>query len=352
MNSRITIRQIAEMAGVNASTVSRIFNPNCGHSISASVREKVLAIAAEHEYEPRSSARSLANGKSFQLGIILCKLESDLSSPNLSLFTSEFCREAIRNSYQTLLLPIEDGEFDSEVVKNIRSSKADAYFIGSKMMGMQTLEELTKRNIPVATYKSDSPIPEKLNKVTFIHTDDSTGYHEMFKIIKERGFCELTTLCPESESKHPRMQLDSYCQQYNIDLKEQLTFSAAIANITGWRDGFEAGEQLLNRITKHKLIFCFSDMLALGLCKFLRLNGIEPGKDISVIAYDNIEENPNYKSTAEPFMATIDKNDRLAGKKMVEILLQQIENPNQVREKQVIQIPTRFIPRQSLGKII
>jgi LacI family transcriptional regulator len=313
------------------------------------MRKKVLAIAAEHEYEPRSSARSLANGKSFQLGIILCKLESDLSSPNLALFMSEFCREAMRHGYQVILLPIEDGEFDNEVVKNIRSSKADGYFIGANLLGMQSLEELTKRKIPVATYISDSSIPSGLDNVTFLHTDDDPGYEEMFKVIKIRGFNEMAIFCPESTAELPRMQLEAFCLKHNIELSEKLIFPASCAHTVSWREGFEAGELLLEQIIKHKLIFCFSDLLALGLCKALRQHGIEPGKDISVVAYDNIEENPNYFSSEQPFMATIDKNDRLAGKMMVKALLDDIKNPPRSRKNQVVNIATKFIVRDSLG---
>ena len=344
----MTVRDIAKLAQVNASTVSRAFNPKTQQLISEKVRERIFAIAAEHEYEPRSSARSLANGKSFQLGIILHSLEADLSSPNMALFMSEFCREAMRQNYQTVLLPVEGGEFDSEVVKNIRSSKADAYFIGSRMMGMQTFEELTKRNIPVATYISDASIPSELDKVTFIHTDDSTGYNEMFKTLKSRGFDEMALFCPENTINHPRMKLESYCTKYKIAISEQMTFPVSRMSM-GWKMGFEAGENLLNQITKHKLIFCFSDLLALGLCKALQQHGIEPGKDISIIGYDNLEEHPNYSLLEPSFMATIDKNDRLAGKMMVETLLEQVNATERIKENKVINIPTRFIARQSLG---
>ena len=77
-NKPITIHKIAEMTGVNASTVSRVFNPN-GRSISKPVRERILAIADKYDYVPKNSARSLAHGKSFNLGVILHTVETDLA---------------------------------------------------------------------------------------------------------------------------------------------------------------------------------------------------------------------------------------------------------------------------------
>ncbi|MCF6175620.1 MAG: LacI family transcriptional regulator [Victivallaceae bacterium] len=337
------------MADVNASTVSRAFNPKTRNMISEKVRERIFAIAEKHEYEPKSSARSLVTGKSFQLGIILHSLEADLSSPTMAMFLSEFCREAMRQNYQTVLLPIEDGEFDKKVVKNIRSSKADGYFIGAPLMGMQTLEELTKRHIPVATYISDNNLMYGLDKVTFIQTDDSTGYTTMFKTIKERGFDSIALFYPDMMKTHPRMRLEPIAAEYGIHVSERIKYNSSKAPVMSWQSSYQAAKKLLARIVKHQLIYCSSDLVALGLCHALSDTGIIPGKDISVIAYDNIAECQNCNSTESELLATIEKNDRLAGKTMVQTLIADIENSKQLQKTRIIKIPTTFIPRASLG---
>jgi LacI family transcriptional regulator, galactose operon repressor len=347
--ANMTVKDIARMADVNASTVSRAFNPKTQQLISEKVRERIFAIAEKYEYEPKSSARSLVTGKSFQLGIILYNLEADLSSPSLAVFLSEFCREAMRHNYQTVLLPIEGGEFDKEVVKNIRGSKADGYFIGASLMGMQTLEELTKRHIPVASYISDTDLRKGMDKVTFIQTDDSTGYATMFKTIQERGFDSIALFYPDMMKNHPRMDVMPIAAEYGIKVTERIEYNSSNAPIVGWQNSYRAAKKLLPRLVKHQLIYCSSDLVALGLCDALRDAGIIPGKDISVIAYDNIAEYQNCSSAESEFLATIEKNDRLAGKSMVQALIAGIEAKNQSQQKRVIKIPTTFIPRASLG---
>ena len=337
------------MADVNASTVSRAFNPKTQQLISEQVRERIFAIAEKHEYEPKSSARSLVTGKSFQLGIILHSLEADLSSPTLAMFLSEFCKETMRQGYQTVLLPIEGGEFDKEVVKNIRSSKADGYFIGESLMGMQTLEELTKRHIPVASYVSDRNIINSFDNVTYICNDDSTGYETMFKTIQARGFKSMALFNSENLRSHPRLDIASTAAEYGIQVAEQIEYSSSEAPITIWQRSYRAAKQLLPRIIKHKLIYCPSDLTALGLCDALREAGITPGKDISVIGYNNMAGYHNCSTADSEFMSTIEKNDRLAGKTMVQTLIADIEAKNQQQQKRIIKIPTEFIHRPSLG---
>jgi LacI family transcriptional regulator, galactose operon repressor len=349
IKEKITSKKIAELANVNESTVSRAFNPLKQQLISEKVRKRILAIAEEYEYEPRSAARSLAHGKSFQLGIILHNLEADLSSPNLSLFLSEFCREAIRSNYQTLLLPIEGGEFDMETVKTIRSSRADAYFIGASLMGMRTMEELAKRNIPVASYTSDNSIPSSLNNITFIHTDNTPGYDQMFKTIKERGFESLAIFSHDSMQGHPRLDIQSQLDKHGFRLDEKIFFKSSAFSAMTYRDSFNAARKMIDRIMQHKLIFCTADFVAFGLCDALRNAGIEPGKDISIVAYDNSEGHKITASVQEPFLATIEKNDRLAGKTMVNILLDNLNSPEKYQKNKVINIPTEFILRKSLG---
>ena len=346
----MTSKKIAKLANVNESTVSRAFSPSKQGLISEKVRKKIWAIAEKYEYEPKSAARSLAHGKSFQLGIILHNLEADLSSPNLALFLSEFCREALRNNYQTLLLPIEGGEFDMETVKTIRSSRADAYFIGTSLMGMRTMEELTKRNIPVASYTSDALVPTSSDNITFIHTDDTPAYDQMFKTIKERGFDDIAIFSHELMKGHPRFYIQSYLDKYNLKLNERIFFKSASFSAILRRESYLAAKKQMNRLMKHKLIFCGSDFVALGLCDALHDAGIEVGKDISIIGYDNIEGHKTTATTDEPFLVTIEKNDRLAGKTMVQSLLNDINNPEHyTKKKKDINVPTEFILRKSLG---
>jgi LacI family transcriptional regulator len=348
MKKQITIRQIALMAGVNASTVSRVFNADCGHSISDHIRNKVLSIAEQHEYVPKGSARSLAHGKSFNLGIILHDIEADLASPFLSLVLSGFCREAMRGGYQAVVLPVEGGDCDREVVRQIRGGNADAYLVGATLMGSETVRELEKKQIPVVTYIADKVLDEQLPNICYFRVDNAPAFEEMFRTVKDRGFNRYALFCNKAHRVNSRLNLNS--RAFGIEQSEVIEFDGSIRDIAAWNTARLAANKAIDRIMQHKLIICSNDLIALGVCDALREAGVQPGKDISVIGYDNIEQNPCFawpSSPGKPFLSTIDAHEKEIGTMMAEQLL------TMLNEKKfpsgLIEMPAKFIQRDSLG---
>ena len=347
MKKQITIRQIAVMAGVNASTVSRVFNSNCGHSISDNIRNKVLSIAEQHEYVPKGSARSLAHGKSFNLGIVLHDIEADLASPFLSQVLSGFCRTAMRGGYKMVILPVED-DSDNEVVRYIRAGNADAYVVGSKLMGSETVRELSKKQIPVITYIADTILDQQLPNVCYFRVDNALAFEEMFRTVKDRGFDRYALFCNKAHRVNSRLNLNS--RAFGIEQSEVIEFDGSIRDIAAWNTARLAANKAIDRIMQHKLIICSNDLIALGVCDALREAGVQPGKDISVIGYDNIEQNPCFawpSSPGKPFLSTIDAHEKEIGTMMAEQLL------TMLNEKKfpsgLIEVPAKFIQRDSLG---
>ncbi len=350
MKKQMTIRQIAGMAGVNASTVSRVFNLDCGHSISDTIRNKVLSIAEQYEYVPKGSARSLAHGKSFNLGVILHDIEADLASPFLSLVLSGFCREAMRGGYQMVILPVEGGDSDKEVVRYIRAGNADAYLVGATLMGSETVRELEKKQIPVVTYIADKVLDQQLPNVSYFTVDNEPGFREMFTAVKACGFDRYALFCNKSHRVNSRLNLNS--RAFGVEQTEVIEFDGSIRDIAAWNTAHRAAARAIDRIMRHKLIVCSNDLIAFGLCDALRDAGIQPGKDISVIGYDNIEQNPCFVwpgTREEPFLSTIEAHEKIMGTRMAGQLLKMLNEKELMPG--IIKIPAEFIQRNSLGKI-
>ncbi len=343
----ITIHKIAEMAGVNASTVSRVFNPN-GRSISKPVRKKILEIADKYEYVPKSSARSLAHGKSFSLGIILHTIEVDVASPTFSLAFGGFCRQAMENGYRAMLLPVQGGNLDLQVRNNIRSGSADAYMIGASIMGTETFKELKKKNIPVVSYTSDVEYGKKLSGVCFVTADNAPAFEELFAAIKKRGFDSFAYFGLKSKNNNSRHDYYNNSEKYGISLSEKIEYSGSSSHIACWGEAQAAAEKYMERIKAHRLIICQNDLIAMGVCSAISKAGLTVGKDISVIGYDNIEENPNFIRNQSPFLSTIAQDDQRAGREMANVLVKML---NQEEVPDNLRLAARFIPRKSLGNI-
>lgn len=348
MKKQITIRQIAGMAGVNASTVSRVFNLDCGHSISDAIRNKVLSIAEQYEYVPKGSARSLAHGKSFNLGVILHDIESDLASPFLSLALGGFCREAMRGGFQMVILPVEGGDCDKEVVRYIRAGNADAYLVGASLMGSETVRELEKKQIPVVTYTADTILGRQLPNVCYFVIDNEFAFKTMFTAVKSRGFDSYALFCNKAHRAHSRLSMDG--RVFGVEKSEVIEFEGSLKDVAVWSTARLAANKAIRQIMRHKLIICSNDLIALGLCDALRDAGIQPGKDISVIGYDNIEQNPNFiwpGNSEKPFLTTINACEKIIGERMAGQLLSMLHEKNAMPN--IVRISAEFILRDSLG---
>ena len=101
------------------------------------------------------------------------------------------------------------------------------------------------------------------------------------------------------------------------------------------------------QLLQYSAVVCSSDLVALGLMDALREHGVEPGRDVSIVGYDNIEENVNC-ATAKPILSTIDRSARDRGRAAAALLLECLEQPDQAPS--VRSVPTRFIQRMSMAE--
>jgi LacI family transcriptional regulator, galactose operon repressor len=346
--NKTTIKEIAKLAGVHYSSVSRVLNNSTKYKISEKVKQKIKRIIKELEYEPVVYAQSLKTGRSSNLGIILHKLESDFAGLTYAEVLASFCREAMRHNLNSLVLPLENECFDEQILRNIRSGKADGYLIGASLIGSKSSKEIVNKNIPAVTFISDDcSLLAKLPEMTIVYVDNSDAFSELFNTLSKFGHEHLAVFAPKKLLNHPRLMQLSNVKNSNIKISEMIGYSPIAMHFSVDRsEARKAAEDNLDRILKHSVIFCASDLIAAGVCDALYAAGKIPGKDISVIGYDNIEKNPNL-DFKNPFLSTIGRDRCLVGKLLLEELINLIEGKKS--KPRILKVPAKFILRESLG---
>ena len=93
----------------------------------------------------------------------------------------------------------------------------------------------------------------------------------------------------------------------------------------------EYAEKSLDRLLKYKLLWCSSDLVALGVCDVLKAHGIVPGRDIYVVGFDNLESAlGNFRESG---LTTIDPNWQRGGRMLAELLLDSLESGRSLPER-------------------
>ena len=109
---RNTLAEVARLAGVSSSTVSRVLNPKTAHLISREQREKIIALCDQLNYRPKNTARGCATGKSYSIGYISGRLAIDMDSPFFSHYIASLCNELQKNGYSLTMISVDPGEDD------------------------------------------------------------------------------------------------------------------------------------------------------------------------------------------------------------------------------------------------
>ena len=352
MKRQITIKEIAEMAKVNPSTVSRVLNGDKKYSITNEVRSRILELADRFSYAPQGTARSLACRQSFNIAIILDRVENDMASSAGAILLGSLCREITRKNYKAILLPASGKDIDAEVLHCIRSSNADAYFIGGLMAGNKTWTELEKTRTPAVTFLGDTIFGDDIPNIDVVSLDVETGYRELFRELSARHFRHMALFFLEEHQlatrRYPAALL---AKEYGIDISEHIPFQCPVADFKIRHSARKTALAAMDRLRRQELILCSNDLTALGVCDALEDCGIRPGIDISVVGFDNLEAQPTYRAPANdrdlPVLATIDTHLAEAGAVIADLLLKRIRENRMTKEK--LSVKSTFIPRGTLG---
>ncbi|MBR2440964.1 MAG: LacI family DNA-binding transcriptional regulator [Lentisphaeria bacterium] len=325
MKKNITLSEIAKRAGVNASTVSRVLHAKKGSTISSAVREKIIKICNELNYRPNTAARSIVTGRTYRVGFILGRIQNDLSSPVFGTIIKGLCGRLQERNYTLSILWAEKpgSSRNDQVSEFLMSEAADCYVLTPAMIDTSIETTIKARNKPII-YLAEN-IENIPTGISGVQLSTVKACEELLEKIPEcwKGKI-LYTGIPSSGKKLKDLQKamgnlgwDESAIQVELYTPSQLNFA-----FDRWAAS-EFARENIDLLLKQKLIWCASDLTALGIADVLQEKGIKPGKDIALIGYDNIEQLVPFNGT--PFLTTINPCQEELGIMTADMALEAIE---------------------------
>ena len=325
MASRVTIKEIAQLAGVNISTVSRALNPETSYKVSSSQREKIISLCNQYNYRPRVAARGCATGKTFHVALMLGAITKDLSSPFQALFIKGACSVLQAAGYTLSILWTEENpDKRDDVVKNFLMSEiADGYILGAPLLTAQTMENFSNLH-PILSFKS---IQKDLDNDFFtLSFDPLTSFKKIWQVIPKELEENIIFTGPISYNTQRKYELFSSCSPKG-KLVKTLFFNPQQEHCAFHYDYLCARNFFNNNYQSFidaKLIVCSSDLIAHALCDELTFRGKKVGSDIFVLGYDNLENTTPYPGK-KPYLSTIDPHWEEAGRASAAFILDAIK---------------------------
>ncbi len=335
---KITIKEVAERAGVSQSTVSLVLNNK--KSVRDSTREKVLQVIREMDFHPRRSARTLASQKTGNLGFVISEAHFTRAEP---FYTRIFlgCEfEARQFDYYILLTSVEDTFSTKKLPRFLKEGNVDGV-IAAGSMNNRWLYEIRKMGLPVVLIDYYPP----KQKWPCVLIDNAEGAREAVHYLQNLGHTKIAFV--GGSIFHPSIQ-ERY-RGYALAMEEAGLDTSRWAirdeEETRAEDGYRAMQKILSQQEHPTAVFAANDAMALGVLKAIREKGLKVPEDISVVGFDNIE----VTNHTTPPLTTMSVRMEEMGAKAVAMIHDIIENKKSLQEK--ILVPVDLIERESCRAI-
>lgn len=329
---RVTLQQVAKHAGVSTSTASLIVRNN--PRISEATRKKVLKSMHELGYVYDRIAANLRSQSSDTVGIII----TDISNT----FFSEFLigvHDALDEVGYTVLLGTT---FDSVTKQDHLLSTMMEHRVGGLILcpvsesSQDTIERLNEIDTPMVLAVRELP---GVNS-DYVGIDYPEGARIAVDHLLGKGHKRIALLGGIKESSTWIERMEGYREALSragLEVDESLVIDSAPTR----EGGLEAVLKVLENPNPPTAIFCFSDLIAFGVMQGLMMKGINPGKDMDIVGFDNVPVAEIY----HPPLTTISSFPRRIGKEAANLLYQQMEKIE--REQQRIILNPELIIRES-----
>ena len=332
---KLTIRQIAKLAGVSRSSVSRVINDHT--NVSPELREQVQRVIAETGYHPDPIARSLSNRRSHIIGLVIPlairSLFEDPFFPRLMQGISQGCNS---HDYTLSLFLFHSEEEERELYHRISHNRLlDGFIITATRTGDPLIPELLASEIPFVVHgKHENP------RVSFVEVDNESGAYTAVSHLVREGHQHIALITGPSTSLAAEDRKQGYLKalrERRVPVDESLTTRGDFTETSG----YEAMQRLLPH--KPDAVFVASDTMALGAMRALREAGRKVPDGIAVVGFDDLPQ----ATTADPPLTTVRQPIQRAGALAVEMLIDILENG--AEPPRHIILPTELVIRASCG---
>jgi DNA-binding LacI/PurR family transcriptional regulator len=276
-NDKVTSLEVAALAGVSQSAVSRVFTP--GSSVSPKTAEKVRAAAEKLGYRPNVLARSLKSGKSRIIGLLVAYLENYFYPEVVERLSSEL--QKVGYHVLVFLAPISTVNVD-QVVHELMDYQVDGIVMASVSMSSDLAARCHATGIPVVLFNRALTDP-RLSSVT---TDNLKGGRMLADYLVSTGHRKIAYVAGFSGASTQIDRETGFCEGLNaagLDL-----FARAEGNFS-YPDAQRAARELFARPDRPDAVFVANDHMAFAVMDVLRFElGLRVPQDVSVVGFDDV----------------------------------------------------------------
>ncbi|MEM7385630.1 MAG: LacI family DNA-binding transcriptional regulator [Verrucomicrobiota bacterium] len=329
----VTIKEIAKVAGVCHTTVSRALNDN--PVISPGTTARIQRIAREMGYVPNVLARSLQTNKTGTIGMVL----TTMTDPFLPRIVEGVERRACQAKHSLFVSTSHNNpDQEIEVIENLYRRRVDAIIIASMWVTSTYFDQLSRFRVPMVliNHQVDD------EALSFVGSDDVEGVRKGVHHLIELGHRRIGFLKPDNR---PPSYSESRIQGYRKAFEGAgIEIDRGLFLAPGGKTDLERGERALGPMLAAgaTAVFCYNDLMAVGLLKACREEGVSVPGGLSVVGFDDLE----MAGYVSPGLTTLHQSRHLLGEAAMQTALDLLSGMPGPRNQI---LPCDLVVRQSTG---
>jgi DNA-binding LacI/PurR family transcriptional regulator len=332
----LTIENIASLAEVSRSTVSRVLNDHPG--VRPDVRQRVQQVIRQHNYAPKAAARSLASSRTDTLGLLVPRSAAiSLSDPFIASMIQSIFEASAQHGYFAVLAMLTADMEPGFYHRILRSRHFDGVIMFSSDIDDPILPLLIKDGGPMVLIGRH---PYFLN-VASVDVENRQGARDAVAHLISLGHRRIGVINGQLQMEAAQARRDGYKQallEAAIGIDSELMVEGFYSDAAA----YQAMLKLLDLPHAPTAVFAASDGMAVGALRAIHDRGLRVPDDVALIGYDDL---PLAAYTSPP-LSSVHQPIGDMGAHAVRVLIEQIKGQNPATS---VRLAARLVVRDSCG---
>jgi LacI family transcriptional regulator len=329
----ISIRDVAQRAGVSIATVSRAVN----HipTVNAELARRVWKAIEEVGYLPNTQARALVSGRSHMLGLIV----SEITNPFFPELVQEFENLAVAQGYEVLIgsTNYEPARTES-LIRRMSQRNVDGVAVMTFGVEEDLVQKLVEREFPLVFVDAGPDLPN----IRVLKVNYGEGIRQGVQHLAALGHRQIAFISGPLRLRSAVARRDAFLKSM-AELGLTVPPEHMVEGAHTMESGISAMEQLASIANLPTAVMCSNDMTAIGALHALYRTTYRVPEDISVVGFDDI----HLAQFMLPPLTTVQMSCSDLAKAAVEALRAGVEHDHPKTEQKEWPISTRLVVRQS-----
>ncbi len=335
--SQLTIEDIARLAGVSRSTVSRVINGQ--PSVRPSVRDRVQEVIGIHGYTPQAAARQLVTQRTRTIGLILPDNGYHLfGNPIFALIGQGVSQVCFQKDYVSMLFMGRQDIDEQTLFTLLRGRHFDGVVLISSDCNDPCPPFLQRTGIPYVRVGHD---PGQ-NDVKYVDVDNVEAAYTAVSHLIKLGHKRIAMIKGLAKDICTSARYEGYVKALT---EAGIALDPALVGDGDWStaSGYELTQRFLQLASPPTALFSSNDMMVAGVIRAAQEHGLVVPNDLAIVGFDDLPQT----TMIFPELTTIRQPCVELGIRATEMLIEQLKDGN--NEPEHVILPTTLIIRQSCG---